>query len=128
MSGGFEGNRPAGLVPFFKRKTRWIPCKKKKKICDVIVHGRATVSTEILPSQPEDVQVEVNSSTRVLVTWNKPSANSATVKEYVVNATMLKSFDGARTVLDNDGGGGGNSQSVVTPHSIQVKVLGKTLY
>lgn len=107
-----------------KHRVRWA-CRGRR---DVIVRVRATVSTEILPSQPEDVQVEVNGSTRVLVTWNKPSANSATVKEYVVNATMFKSFDGARMLLDNDGGGGGNSQSVVTPHSIQVKVLGKKLY
>lgn len=77
-----------------------------------------TCVTEILPSQPEDVQVEVNSSSKVLVTWNKPSSNSASVKEFVVNVTMLKSFDGMRSFSDNDG----NSQSVVTPHSIQVKV------
>jgi len=73
---------------------------------------------EILPSQPEDVQVEVNSSSKVFITWDKPAANSASVKGYVVNVTMLKSFDGMKTFPDNDG----NSQSIVTPHSIQVKV------
>lgn len=73
---------------------------------------------EILPSQPEDVQVDVNSSSMVFVTWDKPSANSASVKGYVVNVTMLRSFDGMKTFPDNDG----NSQSIVTPHSIQVKV------
>lgn len=76
------------------------------------------VVSEILPGQPEDVQVDVNSSSTILVTWDKPSANSASVKEFVVNVTMLKSFDGVKTFPDN----GGNSQSVVTPHSIQVKV------
>ncbi|XP_060866861.1 Ig-like and fibronectin type-III domain-containing protein 1 [Metopolophium dirhodum] len=75
---------------------------------------------EILPSQPEDVQVDVNSSSMVFVTWDKPSANSASVKGYVVNVTMLRSFDGMKTFPDNDG----NSQSIVTPHSIQVKVPG----
>lgn len=73
--------------------------------------------SEILPSEPEDVQVDVNSSSKMFVSWNKPSANSASVKEYVVNVTMLRSFDGMKTFPDNDG----NSQSVVTPHSIQVK-------
>jgi len=62
--------------------------------------------------------VDVNSSSRIFVSWNKPSANSASVKEYVVNVTMLKSFDGTKTFPDNDG----NSQSVVTPYSVQVKV------
>lgn len=63
--------------------------------------------------------MEVNSSSRISVTWNKPLANSASVKEFVVNVTMLRSFDGMKTFPDNDG----NSQSVVTPHSIQVKVI-----
>lgn len=78
---------------------------------------------EILPSQPEDVQVEVNSSSRISITWNKPSANSASVKEFVVNVTMLRSFDDTKSLLENDD----NSQSVVTPHSIQVKVNYKNI-
>lgn len=78
----------------------------------------AVYVSEILPSSPEDVQVDVNSSSTMFVTWDKPLANSASVKEFVINVTMLKSFDNMKTFPDNDN----NSQSVVTPHSIQVKV------
>ncbi|XP_050529397.1 Ig-like and fibronectin type-III domain-containing protein 1 isoform X2 [Daktulosphaira vitifoliae] len=75
---------------------------------------------EILPSQPEDVQVVANSSSNFRVSWDQPKSNSASVKEFIVNVTMLKSFDDMKLFSDNDR----NSQSVVTPHSIQVKVPG----
>jgi len=78
--------------------------------------------TEFLPSNPVGVQVEVLSEKDLNVTWDSPSQNSAMVTEYAVNVTMLKSFDNtvviSGKIMDEDN----SSVTVVTPHSVQVKV------
>jgi hypothetical protein len=48
---------------------------------------------EILPSSPENVEVEALTEKSLNVSWTPPSQNPETVSEYVVNVTMLKSFD-----------------------------------
>lgn len=77
--------------------------------------------TEILPSRPEGVQVEVLSQSEFNVTWDQPSQNSASITEYAVNVTMLKSFDNnpifGKNVQEQN-----SSRISVTPHSVQVKV------
>lgn len=49
--------------------------------------------TEILPSSPENVEVEALTEKSLKVSWTPPSQNPETVSEYVVNVTMLRSFD-----------------------------------
>lgn len=78
-------------------------------------------STELLPSSPVGVQVDVLSENDLNVTWDKPMQNSASITEYAVNVTMLKSFDnypvsGKKSKEEN------SSVTIVTPHSVQVKV------
>lgn len=77
--------------------------------------------TELLPSSPEGVQVEVLSEKDLNVTWDKPAQNSASITEYAVNVTMLKSFDNnpmfGKNIEDQN-----SSWVIVTPHSVQVKV------
>jgi hypothetical protein len=48
---------------------------------------------EILPSPPENVEVEALTEKSLKVSWTHPSQNSETILEYVVNVTMLRSFD-----------------------------------
>ncbi|GFG31451.1 hypothetical protein Cfor_07805, partial [Coptotermes formosanus] len=48
---------------------------------------------EILPSRPENVEVEVLTEKSVKVSWTPPSQNPETIVDYVVNVTMLRSFD-----------------------------------
>lgn len=49
--------------------------------------------SELLPSPPEDVEVEAISEKQLNVSWNPPTENTETVTEYVVNVTALRSFD-----------------------------------
>ena len=77
---------------------------------------------EFLPSSPTGVQVDVLSGSDLNVTWDQPSQNSASVTEYAVNVTMLRSFDGAALTADKKTGEENTSVAVVTPHSVQVKV------
>lgn len=48
---------------------------------------------ELLPSSPQDVEVEPLSETSIQVSWKLPVANSHTVKSYIINITTLRSFD-----------------------------------
>ncbi|XP_065215789.1 Ig-like and fibronectin type-III domain-containing protein 1 isoform X2 [Planococcus citri] len=76
---------------------------------------------ELLPSTPEGVQVDVVSDTMLNVTWDKPARNSASISEYAVNVSMLRSFDNnppfSKNIEDQN-----SSWIIVTPHSVQVKV------
>ena len=75
--------------------------------------------TEILPSQPLNVQVTPLTDTSFGVAWKEPFNKADTVNEYTVNVTMLRSFDPtslSSAPWDN------SSQSIVTPHSVQVNV------
>jgi hypothetical protein len=51
------------------------------------------VLAEILPSSPENVEVEALTEKSLKVSWTPPSQNPDTVSEYVVNVTMLRLFD-----------------------------------
>ncbi|KAG7312486.1 hypothetical protein JYU34_001998 [Plutella xylostella] len=48
---------------------------------------------ELLPSPPEDVEVEPLNEKQLNVTWNPPTENTDSISEYVVNVTTLRSFD-----------------------------------
>jgi hypothetical protein len=48
---------------------------------------------EILPSPPENVEVEALTEKSLKVSWSHPTQNQNTVLKYVVNVTMLRSFD-----------------------------------
>lgn len=76
---------------------------------------------ELLPSTPEGVQVDVVSESVLNVTWDKPTRNSASITEYAVNVTMLKSFDN-NPVFNKNIEDQNSSWIIVTPHSVQVKV------
>lgn len=76
----------------------------------------------ILPSSPAMVDVESLSEDSLGITWDIPLSNGASVTEYVVNVTSLKTFDnipGLRGGLPAN-----SSQNIVVPHSIQVKIPG----
>lgn len=76
--------------------------------------------TEILPSAPVDVYVEPKSDKSMNISWSPPFSNAPTVSDYIVNVTMLMSFDPSTVnphISDTN-----SSQSVITPHSVQVKV------
>lgn len=77
--------------------------------------------TELLPSSPEGVQVDVISESELNITWDKPLQNTASITEYAVNVTMLKSFDN-NPVFSKYIANQNSSWIVVTPHSVQVKV------
>lgn len=49
--------------------------------------------TELLPSPPEDVEVEPLSEKQLNVSWLPPVENSDSVTEYLINVTTLKTFD-----------------------------------
>lgn len=49
--------------------------------------------SELLPSPPEDVEVEPLNEKQLNVSWNPPTENVDSVTEYVVNVTALRSFD-----------------------------------
>lgn len=48
---------------------------------------------ELLPSPPEEVEVEPLNEKQLNVSWNPPIENTDTVTEYVINVTTLRSFD-----------------------------------
>jgi hypothetical protein len=56
---------------------------------------------EILPSPPENVEVEAVTEKSLKVSWTRPSQNAETILTYVVNVTMLRSFD-EDTEMSND--------------------------
>lgn len=89
-------------------------CRKPRQIdfCTV---------TELLPSQPLDVQVIPLTDTSFGVEWKSPYNIPHNLTEYTVNVTMLKSFDSA-SVTDIASEEQNNSQAIVTPHSVQVNV------
>lgn len=73
---------------------------------------------ELLPSSPENVEVEPLTEKSVNVSWSYPTANAETVTKYVINVTSLKTFD-AHLIDPSDTN---NSDSAKTSHSIQVTV------
>ncbi|CAK1550359.1 unnamed protein product [Leptosia nina] len=48
---------------------------------------------ELLPSPPEDVEVDPLSEKQLNVTWSPPTENTDSVTEYILNVTALRSFD-----------------------------------
>ncbi|VVD00454.1 unnamed protein product [Leptidea sinapis] len=56
-------------------------------------HNYTDCCIKLLPSPPEDVEVEPLSEKQLNITWSPPVENSDTVTEYIVNVTTLRSFD-----------------------------------
>lgn len=48
---------------------------------------------EILPSRPENLEVEALTEKSLNVSWTQPSQNPDSIVNYVVNVTQLRSFD-----------------------------------
>lgn len=77
---------------------------------------------EILPSRPQRVFVESLTMTSLRVSWRPPLHANGALFGYVVNLTSLKTFDdrplerapGVTVVPD--------SQSIIMPHAVQIKV------
>lgn len=75
---------------------------------------------EILPGQPQNVEVEGLSDSSIKVSWGPPLSNADSITEYVVNVTMLRTFDD--NTMDTTTDSQNSSQSIVTPHSVQITV------
>ncbi|XP_063625703.1 Ig-like and fibronectin type-III domain-containing protein 1 isoform X1 [Cydia splendana] len=69
-------------------KTHYSCAAYMEKTLACIVEG-----IELLPSPPEDVEVETLNEKQLNVSWNPPIENTDTVTEYIVNVTALRSFD-----------------------------------
>ncbi|XP_041982407.1 Ig-like and fibronectin type-III domain-containing protein 1 isoform X2 [Aricia agestis] len=69
-------------------KTHYSCATYMEKTLACIVEG-----IELLPSPPEDVEVDALNEKQLNVTWNPPTQNLDSVTEYVVNITALRSFD-----------------------------------
>ncbi|XP_045774641.1 Ig-like and fibronectin type-III domain-containing protein 2 isoform X1 [Maniola jurtina] len=69
-------------------KTHYSCAASMEKTLACIVEG-----IELLPSPPEDVEVEPLNEKQLNVTWNPPTENTESVTQYVVNVTALRSFD-----------------------------------
>ncbi|XP_061379093.1 Ig-like and fibronectin type-III domain-containing protein 2 isoform X2 [Danaus plexippus] len=69
-------------------KTHYSCAASMDKTLACIVEG-----IELLPSQPEDVEVEPLNEKQLNVSWNPPTENTESVTEYIVNVTTLRSFD-----------------------------------
>lgn len=48
---------------------------------------------ELLPSPPEEVEVEALTEKSLKISWSLPAANTETITKYSVNVTSLKTFD-----------------------------------
>lgn len=69
-------------------KTHYSCASYMEKTLACIVEG-----IELLPSPPEDVEVDPLNEKQLNVSWNPPVENTDSVIEYVVNVTTLRSFD-----------------------------------
>ncbi|KAH9635955.1 hypothetical protein HF086_015529 [Spodoptera exigua] len=69
-------------------KTHYSCASYMEKTLACIVEG-----IELLPSPPEDVEVEPLNEKQLNVSWSPPVENTDSVIEYVVNVTTLRSFD-----------------------------------
>lgn len=69
-------------------KTHYSCASYMEKTLACIVEG-----IELLPSPPEEVEVEPLNEKQLNVSWLPPIENSDTVTEYIVNVTTLRSFD-----------------------------------
>ncbi|XP_054267567.1 Ig-like and fibronectin type-III domain-containing protein 1 [Macrosteles quadrilineatus] len=94
-------------------KTHFSCSAYTEKTLSCIVYG-----IEVLPSQPRNVEVEGLSDTSLQVSWLPPLSNADTISQYVVNVTMLRSFDANIAETDTQN----SSQAIVTPHTVQITV------
>ncbi|XP_046969114.1 Ig-like and fibronectin type-III domain-containing protein 2 isoform X1 [Vanessa cardui] len=69
-------------------KTHYSCAASMEKTLACIVEG-----IELLPSPPEDVEVEPLNEKQLNVSWSPPTENAESVTEYIVNVTTLRSFD-----------------------------------
>ena len=79
---------------------------------------------EILPSRPERVFVESVSMTTLRVSWRPPLHSAGMLTGYVVNLTSLKTFDDRPLERAPGTTDRPDSQSIVMPHAVQIKVSG----
>ncbi|KAJ9596370.1 hypothetical protein L9F63_012605, partial [Diploptera punctata] len=78
-----------------------VPCCIQEGVPDICQDVSYTEQTlacivegiEILPSPPENVEVEAMTEKSIKVSWSRPSQNTESISEFVVNVTMLKTFD-----------------------------------
>ncbi|XP_075980799.1 Ig-like and fibronectin type-III domain-containing protein 2 isoform X2 [Anticarsia gemmatalis] len=84
-------------------KTHYSCASYMEKTLACIVEG-----IELLPSPPEEVEVEPLNEKQLNVTWSPPIENTDSVIEYIVNVTTLRSFDAhlidpsESSIKDND--------------------------
>lgn len=76
-------------------------------------------SSELLPSPPEDVEVEALTERSLKVSWSFPTSNSETITNYSVNATSLRTFD--ERILDPNEGVT-NKPTTIMSHTVNVNV------
>ncbi|KAJ0174849.1 hypothetical protein K1T71_009957 [Dendrolimus kikuchii] len=96
-------------------KTHYSCASYMEKTLACIVEG-----IELLPSPPEDVEVEPVSEKQLNVSWTPPVENSDSVTEYLVNVTTLKSFDAH--LIEPSEGSMKNNESMKVGQSMTFKV------
>ncbi|XP_026741674.1 Ig-like and fibronectin type-III domain-containing protein 2 isoform X2 [Trichoplusia ni] len=97
-------------------KTHYSCASYMEKTLACIVEG-----IELLPSPPEDVEVEPLNEKQLNVSWNPPIENTDSVTEYVVNVTTLRSFDAH--LIDPSESSIKNNGSMKSVQSMTYKVL-----
>ncbi|KAG6463259.1 hypothetical protein O3G_MSEX013776 [Manduca sexta] len=96
-------------------KTHYSCATYMEKTLACIVEG-----IELLPSPPEDVEVEPLNEKQLNVSWIPPVENTDTVTEYIVNVTTLRSFDAH--LIDPSESSIKNNNSVRMTQSLTFKV------
>lgn len=84
-----------------------------QRICNI--NYEKNYFSELLPSPPENVEVEPLTEKSLNVSWAYPISNTETITKYIINVTSLRSFD-AHLIDPAD------TPSTVTSHSVQVSV------
>ncbi|XP_018897907.2 Ig-like and fibronectin type-III domain-containing protein 1 isoform X1 [Bemisia tabaci] len=82
---------------------------------------------ELLPGSPLEVSVDPLTDSSVDVLWKAPQSNGRTVIQYLVNITMLKSFDNryddvSRAMTRVNGSAATPAPTATLAHSVLVKV------
>ncbi|KAL4707657.1 hypothetical protein ACJJTC_014696, partial [Scirpophaga incertulas] len=101
-------------------KTHYSCAAYMEKTLACIVEG-----IELLPSPPEDVEVEPLNEKQLNVTWDLPTENADTVTEFIVNVTTLRTFDGLSTEPAEDAI---RNTTAKKPQSVTFKVPANKTY
>ncbi|KOB66078.1 Ig-like and fibronectin type-III domain-containing protein C25G4.10, partial [Operophtera brumata] len=97
-------------------KTHYSCASYMEKTLACIVEG-----IELLPSPPEDVEVEPLNEKQLNVSWSRPIENTDSVVEYIVNITTLRSFD-AHLIDPSESSTTSNNDTLRMSTSITYKV------